>query len=90
MMKKVVVAIPAYDGKVCHTTNRLLLEEQWVFKQAGIQMDVHVIPGQSLVHSARNVLAHIFLHETDADKMIFTSRLRGSSPPALVRPCSHL
>ena len=89
MMKKVCVAIPSYDGKVCHTTNRLLLEEQWIFKHNGIQMDVHVIPGQSLVHSARNVLAHVFLHETDADKMIFLDADVGAKQGVLWHLCQH-
>lgn len=67
---KLLVAVPAYDSKICVETARALLHEQAAAHMAEVELTVAFAPGCSLISMARNQLVATFL-ETDADKLIF-------------------
>lgn len=86
---KVEVLIPCYDGKVCVSTAHSLQHEMFVAQQVGIQMNVRYLPGMSLVHAARNLLAWQFLNEGDADKAVWVDADVGWKAGSMVHLVSH-
>lgn len=67
---KLLVAVPAYDRTVHVETVRSLLNEQALAQGAGLDFEVQILPGCSLITMARNQLAQRFM-DSDADKMVF-------------------
>lgn len=67
---KILVAIPAYDRKICVETARSLLLEQGAAIEQGHELHVGFVPGSSLITQARNQAVKTFF-DSDADRMIF-------------------
>lgn len=68
---KYCFAIPAYDGKLCLETHTSMLNTTNKLTQMGVPWCAISLRGCALVDSARNQLFHKFLHETDADILVF-------------------
>jgi len=68
---KFCFALPAYDGKLCMETCQSMLESTNKMTQMGIPWSMVSLKSCALVDSARNQLMHKFLHETNADILIF-------------------
>lgn len=67
---RLFVGIPAYDGTVGIETVRSLLNEQGAAALLGVEMQVGLLPGCSLITMARNQLVADFL-ATDCDRLVF-------------------
>lgn len=67
---KILVAIPAYDGKLCAETVDSLLGESLLAFSQGHVLDVRVLSGCSAIHSARNALTYDFEH-SECDRLFF-------------------
>ena len=85
---KVLVAIPAYDRKVCVQTAGALLDEQALASLSGVALDIRFIPGTSLITHARNQGVNDFL-ASDANRLVFVDSDVAWEPGALVRIASH-
>lgn len=85
---KLLVAVPAYDSKICAETARALLEEQALAHAAEIELTVRFVPGCSLIAMARNQLAGDFL-ATDADKLIFIDSDVSWEMGSVIKLASH-
>lgn len=68
---KAYIAIPAYSGHLTCATAHSLVQEIRLADRHGVQLEFYTLPGMSLVHMVRNWLAYKFLHETDAEKIVF-------------------
>lgn len=67
---KVLVCIPAYDGKLCVETVNALLNERLAAFHLPMELDVEFLPRTSLITQARNQLAQAFL-DGEWDRMVF-------------------
>lgn len=85
---KLFVAIPAYDGKVGIDTVRSLLNEQGAAAHLGVEMQVGLLAGCSLITLGRNQLVADFL-KTDADRLVFLDADVSCSPGDLIRLAMH-
>ena len=87
---KVLVGIPAYDAKIAVATAHSLVNEQALSIQAGITLNVMFLPGMSLVHSVRNLIAHKFLTEyLDHDKLMFVDADVGWKAGSMLHVLAH-
>lgn len=68
---KFCFAMPAYDGKVCMETCQSLIETTNQLTRRGIPWGMVSLKSCALIDSSRNQLIHKFLHETDADVLVF-------------------
>lgn len=82
------LAIPAYDGKVGVETVRALLNEQGAAALLGVDLQVALLPGCSLITMARNQMVADFL-ATDCDRMVFVDADVSWEPGALIRLAMH-
>lgn len=85
---KLFVAIPAYDGKVGIETARSLLNEQGAALALGIELQVGMLPGCSLITMGRNQMVADFL-ATDCDRMVFVDADVSWNPGDLIRLALH-
>lgn len=68
---KYAFAMPCYDGRVQVDTMASLLESTGRMTQWGLSWSILTIKGSALIDATRNELVHKFLHQTDADILIF-------------------
>jgi hypothetical protein len=85
---RVLVAIPAYDGKVYAETARALLDEQAVAAGQGVVITTRILPRCSLITMARNRLCAQFL-DGDDDRLVFVDSDVSWEPGALARLAQH-
>ena len=85
---KLHVVIPAYDRALHVETARSLLNEQALAQGAGLDFEVHFVPGCSLVTLARNQCVDGFL-KGDADKLIFVDSDVSWEVGSIVRLAMH-
>ena len=85
---KVFVAIPAYDGKVGVETVRALLNEQGAAVLLGVELQVALLPGCSLITMARNQMVADF-RASDCDRMVFVDSDVSWEPGALIKLAQH-
>lgn len=69
-MKKIFIAIPAYDGKMAVATTMSLLANFQTLQNAGHNVEVKSEEGNCYITAARNSLVRMFL-ETDCTDLIF-------------------
>lgn len=67
---KLMIGLPAYDGKVMCDTVRSLLDEVGAASLLGVALDIRFSPGHCYIPLARNHLVTEFL-ASDADKLVF-------------------
>lgn len=79
----ILVAIPAYDGRVCTETMDALLGETALAVAQGRGLDVRVLTGCSSIPSARNALVADFL-ASDAKRLVFIDSDIAWTPGALM------
>jgi hypothetical protein len=82
------VAIPAYDGKVGVETVRALLNERGAASLLGIELQVALLPGCSLITMGRNQLVADF-RASDAERLVFVDADVSWEPGALIHLASH-
>lgn len=85
---RLFVAIPAYDGKVGVETVRSLLNEQGAAALLGVELQVGMLPGCSLITMGRNQLVADFL-ATDCDRMVFIDADVSWEPGDLIKLAMH-
>jgi hypothetical protein len=85
---RLFVAIPAYDGKVGIETVRSLLDEQGAAALLGVEIQVGLLPGCSLITMGRNQLVADFL-ATDCDRLVFIDADVSWTPGDLIRLAAH-
>lgn len=81
---KILVAVPAYDGKLDVETVRALLNEQVAASIDGDVVEVAFLPGCSLITHARNQLAGDFM-KSDAERLVFVDSDVGWELGALLK-----
>jgi len=86
---KLHIAVPAYDGKICVSTAHSLDHERRAMAQVGIDSEVSYLPGMPLIHIVRNMQAHKFLYESDADKIVFVDADVGWRMGTLIHVATH-
>lgn len=86
---KLHIAIPAYDGKICVSTAHSLDYERRAMAQVGIECEVSFLPGMPLIHIVRNMQAHKFLHESDADKLVLIDADVGWRMGTIIHLATH-
>lgn len=67
---KLLVAVPAYDGRITIETARSLCNEQVMAALSGVDMSIQFVPGGSLVTTVRDRIACDFL-ASEADRLVF-------------------
>lgn len=72
-MKKLCVCLPLYDGKLHFQVMFRLRQEERIFREMELDWEIEpvVIAGCSLIHHARNELAHEALHHRKADAIMW-------------------
>lgn len=85
---RIFAAIPAYDGKVGVETVRSLLNEQGAAALLGVEIQVGILPGCSLITMGRNQLVADFL-ATDCDRLVFVDADVSWTPGDLIRIAMH-
>lgn len=85
---KLFVAIPAYDGKVGIETVRSLLNEQGAAALLGVELQVGLLPGCSLITMGRNQMVADFL-ATDCDRLVFVDADVSWNPGDLIKLAMH-
>jgi hypothetical protein len=68
---KLFVATPMYGGLNYGVYMQSCLELQRLCMQQGIGIEFSFVLNESLITRARNQLAHVFLHQTDATHLLF-------------------
>lgn len=86
---KLHIAVPAYDGKICVATAHSLDHERRAMAQVGIESEISYLPGMPLIHIVRNMQVHKFLHESNADKLVFVDADVGWKMGALIHTAMH-
>lgn len=81
---KIMVAVPAYDGKVHIETASALMKEQGLAGDTGNELQTLFLPGVSLITLARNQLAQGFL-DSDADRLVFVDADVSWEPGSLIK-----
>ena len=82
--RKLMIAIPAYDGRVNIKTAIALAQLTLEFAKFGVTLHISHISGCSLITKARNALVADFL-ETDADTLLFVDSDVIINPEAVLR-----
>jgi hypothetical protein len=85
--KSVFVAVPAY-GDIAPPTMISLFRARDEARQAGWQCEIHIRPGDSMIHRARNAQITAFL-ASDASDMVFWDADIAAAPGAFLRLISH-
>jgi hypothetical protein len=69
--RKIMVAIPSFDGKILVDTMRSLFEFQRALNQYGAGFGIISVCGNSLITEARNELVNDFLHKAEGGTDLF-------------------
>lgn len=85
---KILVAIPAFEGRINIETVKSLLEEQAAALLAGVEMLTLFIAGGSVITAARDQIVEKFL-ETDCERLVFIDADVSWQPGDLIRLAQH-
>ncbi|MFZ1109855.1 MAG: hypothetical protein WAN43_16090 [Rhodomicrobium sp.] len=85
--KSIFIAVPAY-GDIAPPTMISLLRARDEARQAGWQCDIHIRPGDSMIHRARNAQLTEFL-ASDATDLLFWDADIAAAPGVFTRLMSH-
>lgn len=85
---RIIVGIPAYDGKLTCDTARSLLEEVGAAAMLGIEVQVIFVPGTCYIPVARNQIVDAFLG-SGADKLVFVDADVSWPAGSLIKLASH-
>lgn len=86
---KLRIAVPAYSGQITVSTAHSLNLETRAMAAVGIEAEVTFLPGMPLIHVVRNMQVHQFLHESDADKLVFVDADVGWRMGSLFHVATH-
>jgi len=85
---KILVAIPAWDGKICVETVGSLLNEQVVASSLGHELQTVFVPGCGVINQVRNSLVAQF-ESSDAEKLVFVDADVSWELGAMIKLASH-